>query len=623
MVYTSKGNAMFNQVVMKSSSGCCGSTCSESETVIWETNDPQKYASKVFADGVGACSSTKNVSIYMLNGEILHFTKGGRNKPWRKSFHKINLNLDKTSSTIAYDFVHHGETRTFTAKPGYQFSTIMLVTCREFRAFWKARNDDECSTKVTVYGVQTTVTNINIFLNNSQVKHFHKANGKWVSRTSIVLDIDKNKDNDLFEYRSTRHFGHFNPKPNLTIRKIVKTYKYNYFVSTCCGYTCCGPIDELEIWTAKPDDHGLKAVLMGSGWGEKHLSILLQSGNFVVLRKRGQRRPWKDITQEKSDFSGVKMYSLEEGTSNYHELTGNDYDAIIFESRYGYEFKEGVKCVKITYNNETMWSHTDDPEFGYLKGLYLDLPKDQFSVTNLKDQTKQLEFKPTPITEAVTTVVSVTKPAVTKVTLDIEKNQSTNEFSYSDQNGVVTYTPKDSHVFSKVSQGTKVIWESKDDVFGILVRTKTSKGVKYLVVLLTNNMFTLFNLDGNEWKDITSDRHDVKKLKFFGENDAEISKTNYTVTIVDLSFTYIFNSGVSCKKVKLGDEEVWNHTDDTKFAEIKSFSLGLASNSFFVKNQSDQVKKIEKELESGNHYLDLSIFDDLKFHSLNLITGLS
>uniref|UniRef100_A0A3B0ML99 SfiI-subtelomeric related protein family member, putative n=1 Tax=Theileria annulata TaxID=5874 RepID=A0A3B0ML99_THEAN len=773
-IYTSKGNAMFNQIVMRSTTGCCGSNCCDSETVIWETEDHKGYASKVFADGVGACSGTKNVSIYLLNGDILHFGKGGRNEPWKKSDNKIILDVSKTSSTIGYDFVHHGERRTFTTKPGYEFKTVKLGSswkwlvcgssccnsaCLGDHIFWEARTEEECSTKVTVYGVETSVKNVNIFLKNNQVKHFHKADKKWVTRTAIVLDIEKNKDNELFEYRSTRNFGHFNPKPNLTITMIVKK--------------------SLEIWRVKPDDHGLKAVLMGSGKDEKFLSILLQSGNFVLLRKCGKGECWEDITQEKSDFSGVKMYSLEEGTSQHHELTKTDYDPIVFESRYGYEFKDGVKCVKITYNDKLLWSHTDDPEFGYLKGLYLDLPKDQFSVTNLKDQTKhltkarvvldiqkkvstdkfaylkdddcekytpsdgyvfkkiskgstdiweskndvygklvrtktkddgiflailftnrnfklfkeednkwteitsqrsditklkflgdkdtelkasdfkvtivdyayqftfksgvscrkikleeydvwkpgddpkfstirkfqlglisnsffvinnnneskKLEIKPVPETAAVTTLVSVTKPAVTHVTLDIDKTESTNEFDYTDQNGVITYAPKDNHVFSKVSQGTTDIWESSDDVFGTLVRTKTTKGVKFLVVLLTNNMFTLFHLDGNEWKNITSDRHDVTMLKFLGENDAEITSSDYSVSIVDLSFTYIFNSGVNCKKVKLGDDEVWNHADDSKFADIKSFSLGLASNSFFVKNQSDQVKKIEEKAE--------------------------
>ncbi|XP_954909.1 SfiI-subtelomeric fragment related protein family member, putative [Theileria annulata] len=587
-IYTSKGNAMFYQVIKTSGSNCCGSTCCGSETVIWETNDSKKYATKVFADGVGMCSSTKNVSIYLLNGDILHFGKGGRNEPWKPSDNKITLDVDKTSSTIGYDFVHHGETRTFTAKPGYQFKTVMLSSswtwlvcgssccksgCLSDHIFWEAQTDEECSTKVTVYGVKTTVTNINIFLKNNQVKHYHKVDGEWVTETSIVLNIDVNTDNDLFEYRSTRNFGHFNPKANLTIEKIVKTYKSNCCVSTCCGRTSCGSIDEVVIWSAKPEDHGLKAVLMGSSWGEKHLSILLQSGNFVLLRKVFRNYPWKDITKEKSDFSDIKMYSLDEGTSNYRELTETDYDPIIFESRYGYEFNDGIKCVKITYNDKLLWSHTDDPEYGYLKGLYLDLPKNQFIVTNLKDQTKEVY-----ITFA----------------LDIKKTEGTREFYYFKDDDCQKYSAKSGHVFNKIVDGTKVIWQSSDNVFANLARSKSREDGKYLAILLTNRMFKLFKEEDNKWKDITSQRSDITKLTFLGDKDAELTSSDYTVTIADYSYQFKFNDGVKCKKVMYGDDDVWKPSDDPEYSEIKSFSLGLCSNSFIVKNQSDELKKITK-----------------------------
>uniref|UniRef100_A0A3B0N5H8 SfiI-subtelomeric related protein family member n=1 Tax=Theileria annulata TaxID=5874 RepID=A0A3B0N5H8_THEAN len=382
--------------------------------------------------------------------------------------------------------------------------------------------------------------------------------------TPVTLDINKSNDTNELYFKKDGNFRTFTPKPNLTITKIVKK--------------------SLEIWNAEPEDHGLKAVLMGSGRGEKHLSILLQSGNFVLLRKCGKGECWEDITKEKSDFSGVKMYSLEEGTSNYHELTGNDYDPIIFESRYGYEFKDGVKCVKITYNNETMWSHTDDAEFGYLKGLYLDLPKDQFSVTNLKDQVKHFHK------------VDDKWVSVTTIALNLTTNHSTDQFDYLKNGNFHTYTPKSGCLFVKVSQGTKVIWEPKDDVFGILVRTMTICAVKYLIVLLTDNSFKLFNLDSaknKSWEDITKDRYDVKKLKLLGDNDVELSKTDYTITIVNYSYQHTFKPGVKCVKITYNDELLWSHTDDTSFSDIKSFSLGLASNKFFVKNQSNQTKELD------------------------------
>ncbi|XP_955266.1 SfiI-subtelomeric fragment related protein family member, putative [Theileria annulata] len=56
----------------------------------------------------------------------------------------------------------------------------------------------------------------------------------------------------------------------------------------------------------------------------------------------------------------------------------------------------------------------------------------------------------------------------------------------------------------------------------------------------------------------------------------------YNVSIVDLSYRFTFKDSVKCNKIKLGDYELWNHSDDPKFADIKILSLDLPTNSFLV-----------------------------------------
>ncbi|XP_955551.1 SfiI-subtelomeric fragment related protein family member, putative [Theileria annulata] len=185
-----------------------------------------------------------------------------------------------------------------------------------------------------------------------------------------------------------------------------------------------------------------------------------------------------------------------------------------------------------------------------------------------------------------------TTPKGTLVTLDIQRTECTDEYDFNDQSGLFTYTPKPSFVFNKVTQGTTDIWESKNNVNATLLMSKSKDGEKYLALLLTNNMFTLFHLDGNEWNNITSDRHDVSNLKFLGDSDTDLTKSDYTVSIVDLSFTYIFKDDVICKKIKLGDDEVWKHTDDSEFSSLKKLSLDLPTNKFSVMNPSDQSKEL-------------------------------
>ncbi|EAN30948.1 hypothetical protein TpMuguga_03g00213 [Theileria parva strain Muguga] len=546
----------------------------KADNVIWETKDPTKYASKVFTD-----RSAKNASVYLMDGKILHFEKGPYGG-WLPASNKITLDLGKTSSTIGFDFNHDGERRTFTAKPGFLFSQVILSGCTGGNTFWDAKTDDQCSTKVIVYGVESSINNFNIFLNNDKVIHSHRVGTNWISKTGFVLDINTNSNSDLFDYRSTRGFGHFNPKANLKITRIVKK--------------------GLRIWDAKDRDYGLKVVLMGSGKDVKHISILLESGKYVLLTKSGQGQPWQDITQNKHNFTGVRLFSLEDGTSQYHELTRADYDPIVFECRYGFEFKNDVRCVMIIDKDMLLWNHTEDTEFGYPKGLYLDLRKNSFSVTNLKDQSK--EVTPTKMSVAIPVRTPVVETSVEEtplsttytslVTLDIYNTQSTSEFEYSKSGGSLIFIPMPDHAFSKVTQGTTVIWDSKGGISGTLVTTKTS-GEKFLVILLSNNSFKLFHELSGKWSDITSQRHDVTKLRFYGDNDTVINPSDYTVTIIRYSFGFKFNDGVICRKIKLGEDDLWKHTDDPECSTIKNLYLGLLSNNFFAVNNQSEFKKLE------------------------------
>ncbi|XP_954700.1 SfiI-subtelomeric fragment related protein family member, putative [Theileria annulata] len=211
------------------------------------------------------------------------------------------------------------------------------------------------------------------------------------------------------------------------------------------------------------------------------------------------------------------------------------------------------------------------------------------------------ETNPTPISPESTKSTNVLSssyhagtsiiPSESSISTEIKNTQSTNEFDYSRDDDFHKYTPKSGHVFSKVSMGTDVLWESKDDLYGIEVMF--IEGVRYLAILLNDNTFILFLQLAGQWKDITDTKCDVSKLRFFGENDTELKSSDYKVFIFRFFFTFTFNTGVKCQKIKHGNEFVWKHDDDPNYKSIKSFSLGLGSNKFFIKNQSDQTKELD------------------------------
>nr|AAG37804.1 hypothetical telomeric SfiI fragment 1 protein 2 [Theileria parva] len=214
---------------------------------------------------------------------------------------------------------------------------------------------------------------LGLLSNNFFIKNqfeYRKLTNPSIEITPVTLDIDRTYCTSQYEFSKNDNCRTYTSKYGYSINKIVKK--------------------NINIWDADPDDNALKVVLIGSGKDEKHLSILLESGDFVLLHKTRRDLFWKDITDKKSDFSDIKMYSLDD-ENNYNELRPLHNSIILYNTFYGYEFKKGVKCAKITNKDKLLWTHTDDPDFGYPSAIYLDLLKNKFNVINFKDQTKELK----------------------------------------------------------------------------------------------------------------------------------------------------------------------------------------------------------------------------------------
>ncbi|XP_954935.1 Theileria-specific hypothetical telomeric sfii fragment-related protein, putative [Theileria annulata] len=447
----------------------------------------------------------------------------------------------------------------------YEFTFKSGVNCRKIMYgeddLWKSGDDNKFSEIKSLS--LSLITNI-FFVSNKEFE------SKQLTKAKLTLDIDKTESTNDFDYTEQNGVVTYTPKDSHVFNKISQGTRV--------------------VWESKDNLCGT-LVSTKSEDNKKYLAILLENNMFSLFHLENNQ--WNDITKDKLDINKLKFL----GDSD-SELKSSDFKVSIVDLSFTYLFKSGANCRKLTYNDVPMWKHTDDPKFAEIKSFSMGLASNDFFVKNQSDESKKLDIK---------------------IILDLNTTQSTSEFDYTDESGVVTYSPKYNHVFSKVTQGTNVVWESKDDAYVTLVRNMFIDGVKYLALLLTNNKFTVFHLDGNEWKDVTSKRHDVTKLKFFGDNDVELSRTDYTVSIVDLSFAHIFNDGVICRKVKLGGGDVWKNSDYPKFEDIKSFQLDLITNSFIVKNQSDQIMhigaKISLDIEKTESTDDYEYFKDDVCHT--------
>ncbi|EAN31455.1 hypothetical protein TpMuguga_04g00103 [Theileria parva strain Muguga] len=217
----------------------------------------------------------------------------------------------------------------------------------------------------------------------------------------------------------------------------------------------------------------------------------------------------------------------------------------------------------------------------------------------------------TSVTPQSTTPASGTTPAAktgattdnTGLTLDIKKTSSTTEFEYSKDGEFKTYTPKSGHTISKIVKGNNDIWTATDNDHAVKVARKGSGSCKkHIAILLKSSKFILLQKEGKKkpWKDVTGERYDITKLKFYGD-DAELKVTDYKIDLLgrDKTFAFVYEfTGANCKKIKFGDEDIWKSTDDRKYSTIKKFSLGLVSNDFFVRKSENEFKKLELNLST-------------------------
>ncbi|XP_955540.1 SfiI-subtelomeric fragment related protein family member, putative [Theileria annulata] len=316
-VFQAKEGNVFNSIVC-------------SNELIWQASEG-KFCKKIVVQSfnIKKCSY---VSIFNVDGTITHYKK--IDNVWKEGGTAIIFYLQEQKSQYIYKCEMNDGVLIFTTTFNYE----ILMVKDDNQRIWQSKNRSEMVVKIIKnYDPLRTVTNFSLYLVNGSIKHFEKVEKIWVEvDNKSLLDIGVKKTTFKFEYHDGRSYKSYSRRQNFLIQKVVKK--------------------SLEIWESKEDDHGLKAILMGSGKDEKFLSILLQSLNFVLLRKCGQRRPWENITHTRHRMNDMKFLKSD-GT----EIDKTEYHVDLLKTSFSYIFKPQVECHTIKHNDRELWKY-DDPE---------------------------------------------------------------------------------------------------------------------------------------------------------------------------------------------------------------------------------------------------------------------
>uniref|UniRef100_A0A3B0N2N7 SfiI-subtelomeric related protein family member, putative n=1 Tax=Theileria annulata TaxID=5874 RepID=A0A3B0N2N7_THEAN len=189
-----------------------------------------------------------------------------------------------------------------------------------------------------------------------------------------ILNISFVEINELYYHFADGNYESFCRKNNNSFNKIIKSKV----------------IGSKEIWESKDNNHCKSLRTFKAVNGHKYLCIILESDDFVLLRKLGKGKPYEDITHTRINFSILKFFFFDKG--NFSEFIIDKTKINIYKLNLVYEFKDGLNCHKILYSDRVVYEYELNPEFGLLKGIYLDLLNNDFNIVNENDTSNKLDI---------------------------------------------------------------------------------------------------------------------------------------------------------------------------------------------------------------------------------------
>ncbi|EAN33245.1 hypothetical protein TpMuguga_01g00001 [Theileria parva strain Muguga] len=370
--FTAKPGKSFNKVVKK-------------KLYIWECKNNDQAVKVVL---MGSGNNKKHLLILLKSSNFVILYKTGRNKPWTnitsKRHDPTNLkffDIDKELTSSDYEVTIYEFSYRFTFKAGVNCKRInygdvviwthtddkfeyitnfdLDLVKNEFFVF----DDKRKSRKVNYEGpIISSVTPRTASASTPSTPKY-----QYASATKVTLDISKTQFT-CFEYSlKSGVIRTFTPRSNCFIIKV----------------THCTTV----IWESKTDVFGIRVTYVDV---VKYLFLLLDNDKFLLFHQPPDRnKPWIDITYTRVNLSKLKFFA-----ENDMELKSTDYSVNLVSYSYSLEFNAGVKCQKVKYGNEDVWTNSDDTDFGYIKSLLIDLVANKFRVKNDSGQLKKLDFKP-------------------------------------------------------------------------------------------------------------------------------------------------------------------------------------------------------------------------------------
>ncbi|XP_955496.1 uncharacterized protein TA18363 [Theileria annulata] len=280
--------------------------------------------------------------------------------------------------------------------------------------------------------------------------------------------------------------------------------------------------------------------------------------------------------------------------SQYYKINQQNFDNYLPRNKY--IFDKVIKS-KIFGMNELIWEASDTLHYSLMVHV---------NYTSLFNCTKNVTVFMVNGENKTLCKTSNGWSEIDKLTLDISKTQSTDQFDYSVKNDYTIYKAKTGYHFKEIINSYsdmiyKSIWRGEKDLATEIRVHKRALDEQYIIVFLKSKEFLIFHRigDPNEWHDVTSRRFDMDLFKFYDAGEDEIKSKGYVKSLYHLSYGYFFKLGVKCFSVKLKNEKIYNHLEDQWLGFIRGVFIDLINNKVYIMDLAGETRDFDlKKLEN-------------------------
>ncbi|BAM41356.1 uncharacterized protein TOT_030000618 [Theileria orientalis strain Shintoku] len=554
VIYTPKDNYVFKLV-------------KDDKTEVWKTTDTSIYSIRVEVDDMGDSSA---FTVYLPENKIRVFKKDCRDKTW----HEINLSrvnyrsisIKHTDETYKYKNELEGNTRTFTAKPGFAFRFVYEFIDKDNRPeIWKTTNPAEYSKKVVVEGDNK----VTIYTGDGTVKVIERGpDGKWPGEgTGGSVKADEVLRGSGIQPAETSSNSSQTPQPekegvDVNIKKNTKsTDKFEYKrVGQYVTYTAkdnyafkCGKDDNTELWEATDVTHYSDKVevdLLNDD--SKAVTFYLPENKTRLFKKDGK------IDTSKINPHGVNIDYIHESYSFTNVLKGRfrtftPKSAFIFNCANEY-----VDCNKVeVWKAVSESDYSNKIEVDYLdnnaKAVTIHLPGDRTLVFK-KDGIQTDKINPKPI----------------NIDYPHESYYYTNKL---DKN-VRSFEAKSGFMFNRarcyVNSKWVEIWKAENDydyAFNIEY-TKHSSGSRDLKINMKNGLSRLFINENSTdpWKELDMSKMHTVAINIGNTQDCYSHSNELKSNIRTYSAKYGFGFHKVFESINNNNIEIWSNFNEFDFS---------------------------------------------------------